>query len=396
MHERVIVVGGGPCGLAAAFFLTRLGVPVTVLERFETPSEDPRAATFHPPTLEILAEGGITERLHEIGIVAPLWQFRGRTEGVVAEFDLGTLKDETPYPYRLQCEQHKFAKILHEYLVAHSDVEFHFDSVVETIQQNSDGVTVTTADGDEFRGAYVIGADGGRSLVRKSQAIGFEGFTFPERFLVVTTTHDFAQEGYAYSNYVSDPQLWAALFKVPGDRPRGLWRVVSPVGADEDEATMLDFATARGRLQALMPQTAPYEIVHTNIYAVHQRVAETFRKGRVLLIGDAAHVNNPLGGMGMNFGLHDAFNAAEKLARVLNGDDPGLLDRFDRQRRHVANAFLQTMSIQNKQALEDTDLASRAKRLRDMRETAADPQRTRAYLMRTSMLESIRVAASIQ
>ena len=98
----------------------------------------------------------------------------------------------------------------------------------------------------------------------------------------------------------------------------------------------------------------------------------------------------------MNFGLHDAFNAAEKLARVLNGDDPGLLDRFDRQRRHVANAFLQTMSIQNKQALEDTDLASRAKRLRDMRETAADPQRTRAYLMRTSMLESIRVAASIQ
>jgi 3-(3-hydroxy-phenyl)propionate hydroxylase len=395
MRERVIIVGGGPCGLASAFFLVRRGVPVTILEGSETPSEDPRAATFHPPTLEVLADGGVTDRLHEMGIVAPIWQFRGRSEGLVAEFDLRILKGETLFPYRLQCEQHKFVRILYEYLQGCADVDFHFGSIVENIRQDADSVTVVTSDGT-FRSPYVIGADGGRSIVRKSQGIDFKGFTFPERFLVVTTTHDFERQGFAYSNYVSDPHRWAALFKVPGNGPPGLWRVVSPVIEGEDEATILDFSVARRRLEGFLPQETPYEIVHTNIYAVHQRVAETFRKGRVLLVGDAAHVNNPLGGMGMNFGIHDAFSAAEKLARVWHGEDPAILDLFDRQRRHVANAFLQTMSIQNKQALEDSDLQSREKRLQDMRQTAADPERAKAYLMRTSMLESMRVAAAIQ
>ena len=395
MRDRVVVVGGGPCGLAAAFFLARRGVPVTILEASKTPSEDPRAATFHPPTLEALVEGGITDRLHEMGIVAPIWQFRGRLEGVVAEFDLGILKDETPFPYRLQCEQHKLVQVLFEYLKKFPDVDFQFGNAVQNIWQDDNRVTIKTSDG-LIQSPYVIGADGGRSVVRKSQNIDFRGFTFPERFLVVTTTHDFAREGFAYSNYVSDPQRWAALFKVPGDGPPGLWRVVSPVAESEDEATILDFSVARQRLQDFLPQERPYDIVHTNIYAVHQRVAETYRRGRVLLVGDAAHINNPLGGMGMNFGIHDAYSAAEKLARVWRGEDPAILGLFDRQRRHVANAFLQTMTIQNKQALEDRDLQSREKRLQDMRQIAADPERAKAYLMRTSMLESMRVAAAIE
>jgi 3-(3-hydroxy-phenyl)propionate hydroxylase len=391
----VVIVGGGPVGLTAAFFLSRRGVPVTVLERGETVSEDPRAATFHPPTLEMFVEGGITDRLHDLGIITSTWQFRGRSEGLIAEFDLGLLRDETPFPYRLQCEQHKLVNILHDALKGASNVTFRFGAIVESVQQDGDGVTVMTS-GGPIAASYVIGADGGRSIVRKSQSIDFKGFTYGERFLVVTTTHDFAPEGFAYSNYVSDPELWAALFKVPGPRPPGYWRVVSPVAVGGDEKQLLDFGFAQDRLQRLMPQASRYEIVHTNLYAVHQRVAETFRKGRILLVGDAAHVNNPLGGMGMNFGIHDAVNAALKLADIWHEKaDPSLLDLFDRQRRHVANVYLQTMSIQNKQALEETDAAERAARIQDMRDTAADPARARAYLMRTSMIEGIRAAAAV-
>jgi 3-(3-hydroxy-phenyl)propionate hydroxylase len=279
VRDPVVVVGGGPVGLTAAFFLAGRGVPVIVLERGRTPSEEPRAATFHPPTLEMFAEGGITDRIHERGILTPTWQFRGRSEGLVAEFDLGVLKDETAFPYRLQCEQHRLVNILYEALQPNANATFRFDVTVESVEQDEDGATVLTADGP-IRAAYVIGADGGRSIVRKSQGIDFKGFTYNERFLVVTTTHDFELEGYAYSNYVSDPDLWAALFKVPGKGPPGYWRVVSPVEPDGDEDNLLDFNHAQTRLNRLMPQPAPYEIVHTNLYSVHQREFRHTRRGK--------------------------------------------------------------------------------------------------------------------
>lgn len=394
-QHQVVIVGAGPSGLTAAFFLAREGIEVLLLERGPAIFEDPRAATLHPPTLEIFASSGVTEEILDQGIVARYWQFRGRTEGLLAQYDLALLRDDTPYPYRVQCEQHRLARILLSRLQRYPNFAIRWNCEVTGVTQDQRGVAVALADG-RLRSDYLIGADGGRSNVRKSQGIAFEGFTYPERFLVVTSSHDFEEDGYCYSNYISDPDQWAAVFKVPGPGPPGVWRFTSPARPEEAEADLLDFASAKRRLVDLNPRAAHAEILHTNLYVVHQRVASTFREGRVLLLGDAAHVNNPLGGMGMNFGIHDAAAAATQLSAVFAGGDPdALLSRYDRQRRHVAHAFLQTMTIQNKALLEERDPACRAGRLQEMRSIADDPERARAHLIKTSMLESVRVAASI-
>jgi 3-(3-hydroxy-phenyl)propionate hydroxylase len=398
--DRVLIAGGGPAGMAAALFLTARGVPVTVLERGLTPHDDPRAATYHPPSLEMLEASGVTAELHERGIVTRTWQYRDRREGLVAEFDLGVLAPDARYPYRLQCEQHKLVAMMERRVAASPLAEIRHGAEVVGVEQDSDGVTaeLQLANGgrEHLRGAWLIGADGGRSAVRKSQGIDFKGFTWPERFLVITTTFDFEPLGFAYSCYTMDPVEWSATFKVPGEDGRGIWRCVFPTDPEADEAGLLDFARAADRLAAFVPGSRAARVVHTNLYAVHQRVAERYRQGRVFLAGDAAHVNNPLGGMGLNFGLHDAHSLAERLAKVWHGEAPdSLLDQYDRQRRAVAERYLQAQTISNKQTLEERDPAQRELRKAEMRATVADPARARQFLLRTSMIEGLRAAAAI-
>ena len=396
----MVIIGGGPTGYATALFLTARDVPVTLIERDAAPYSDPRAATFHPPTLELLAPSGVTDELHRCGIIARRWQFRDRKEGLVAEFDLNVLRDDTPYPYRLQCEQHKLVQMLAEKLANEPRLEVLTQCELMDVAQQRDHVELKLRQGPRkllMTAPYVIGADGGRSVVRKSQGIDFVGFTYPERFLVITTSFDYEPLGYAYSNYTADPEEWTASFKVPGDGPPGLWRVVFPCDPQAPEADLLDFAHAQSQLQGLRPDPTPYPIVHTNLYQVHQRVAASYRRGRVLLAGDAAHVNNPLGGMGMNFGIHDGANLADKLARVWQGEaSDTLLDLYDRQRRHVADAYLQSMTIQNKRTLEEKDPDKRAERMEEMRRIAADPVAHRRHLLNTAMIEGVRAAAAIQ
>lgn len=179
------------------------------------------------------------------------------------------------------------------------------------------------------------------------------------------------------------------------DGPPGLWRTVFPAGSEQSEADIMSDAGVQARIQSFFPSPRAYDIVHRNLYVTHQRVAETFRKGRVLLAGDAAHVNNPIGGMGLNGGIQDAANLAEKLAQViLEGAPEELLDLYSRQRRTVAVEFVQEQSIANKKRLEARDPEARRRNLGELREMAADPARARQFLLRTSMLASQkRVAA---
>jgi 3-(3-hydroxy-phenyl)propionate hydroxylase len=399
--RRVLIAGGGPVGLFCALLLGRKGLPVRVFDDNETLQDDPRAATTHPATLEVLAEAGLVEDMARVGLMAPIFQFWDRPSGAkVAEFDHGLLKDDTAFPFVIQCEQFKTAQLLLDRLKALPNVEVLFGHRVTEASQNAGGVTVTVrgaAGESQHAGAYLIGADGGRSTVRKQCGIDFDGFTWPERFIVLTTPFDFAaSRGYCPRSYFADPEEWCNCFKVSADGPPGLWRTVYPTNPHLSEAELMSDEAVQARLQKFFPSSEPYEIVHRNLYVTHQRVAGTFRKGRILLAGDAAHVNNPIGGMGLNGGLQDAGNLAGKLSDVLlNGQPDRVLDLYSLQRRTVATEFVQQQSIANKKTLEERDPEIRRKNLAELGRVAADPKRARDFMLRSSLLAAQRRVAAM-
>jgi 2-polyprenyl-6-methoxyphenol hydroxylase-like FAD-dependent oxidoreductase len=401
-ERRILIAGGGPVGLLCAWLLGRRGLAVRLFDNNSGLQADPRAATTHPATLDLLAEDGLDADMARVGLVAPIFQFWDRpSQQLVAQFDHAVLKDDTRHPFVVQCEQFKTAKLLLDRLRAFSNVEVLFDHEVIDVAQSADAVTVQVRDRSgavaQHGGVDLIGADGGRSTVRRRAGIAFEGFTWPERFIVLTTPYDFeAGRGYCYRSYFADPGAWCNCFKVSADGPPGLWRTVYPTEPGRSDEDILSDAGVQARMQSFFPSPTPYEIVHRNLYVTHQRVAETFRKGRVLLAGDAAHVNNPIGGMGLNGGIQDAMNLCDKLTRIiLGGESERLLDLYDLQRRTVAMEFVQEQSIANKKRLEARDPDMRARNLDELRASAADPERARQFLLRTSMIASQRRAEGI-
>lgn len=187
------------------------------------------------------------------------------------------------------------------------------------------------------------------------------------------------------------------MFKVPGHDNKGTWRVVFPTRDDETEEQLFNEDAVQARIQGFNKKSGTYEMFHRNLYQVHQRVASNYRDGRLMVAGDAAHINNPLGGMGMNFGLHDAFNLSDKLGQIWHeGASHDLLDLYDRQRRTVAQEYLQRQTIENKKNIEQRDPAERAQFYADLRAIVASPDKLHSYLMRVAMIEGIRRANSIQ
>ena len=400
-ESAVIVAGGGPVGVITALALAQRGISVRVFEAAEHVDESPRASTLHPATLEMLSALGLLDEVVARGLMARTFQFWDRPgRRVVAEFDHAVLHDDTPCPYVVQCEQHKLAKMAIERLRALPNAEVRFSARVDGLEQFDDRVEVAlaTKEGHEtVAGRYLIGADGGRSAVRKALGIEFEGYTFPERFLVLTTPVDFVAEiGAGFRNYFSDPDEWANLFKVAGEDGSGLWRVVFPTLPGETDDEVLNDAAVERRLQKFFPRPARYPVTHRNIYNVHQRVAVKFSEGRVFLAGDAAHVNNPIGGLGLNCGVHDAVDIATLLSAVIKGDMPeNALALYDERRRPMNIEYVQQQTIANKKRLEEKDASSREASFAHLRKTAADPVAHRSFLMRTSLLESVRKTAPV-
>jgi 3-(3-hydroxy-phenyl)propionate hydroxylase len=392
----IVIAGGGPVGLVTALALAQQGLEVRLFEAEARIDDSPRAATTHAATLEMLDSLGLVEEVIRQGLIEPKFRIWDRAKReLIVEFDFARLKDDTRYPFVVQCEQHKLANIALERLRALPNAAIAFSTRVTSLVQHADRVDVEIEQAAGTRtvsASYLIGADGGRSTVRKALGIEFEGYTHPERFLVLTTTHAFDGEFAQCSrNYFSDPDEWAALFKVTGDDGKGRWRVVFPTRTGETEEAAFAEAAVQARLQKFFPKPGQYPVVHRNIYHAHQRVAAAFREGRAFLAGDSAHVNNPLGGLGLNFGIHDAMELSSLLGQVLRqGASPEILDLYDRFRRPLNVEYVQQQTIANKKRLEEKDPASREKSNAALRATASDPEAHRAYLLRASLIESVR------
>jgi 3-(3-hydroxy-phenyl)propionate hydroxylase len=400
--NRVIVVGAGPVGLCLSLALAQAGVEVCLIEMLGADNfleQVSRAGTNHPATLELFDRIGLYERLEPRGIIAPLFHYWDRREHqLIAQFDHAHLKEDTRFPYVLQCERIKIVEEALKLAKAHPNIDVRLSTTFTAFTQASDGVTATITDPagecESVRGAYLVSAEGARSIVRKQLGIEFEGFTYPDRTLNIEVAYDFRKHGYTERNYISDPDEWSNLFhwKGPPDR----WRVHFPVAPGAEEPALTRLETLQGRLQRFLPTSKPFDIVASNVYVVHQRVAQKFRSGRAILAGDSAHVNSPIGAMGMNSGIHDAFNLAEKLTKILRREaGEEVLDRYERQRRHVALQHTQAQTIRNKRLLAEKDPAIRERNHAELRRIAEDPKLARAFLLRSSLIESLREAERI-
>jgi 2-polyprenyl-6-methoxyphenol hydroxylase-like FAD-dependent oxidoreductase len=394
---EVAIVGGGPVGLCLALQLARAGIEVVVYEKNVGIGEDLRASTFHPPTLDMLETLGVSAKMVEMGLVSPTWQIRLHPDGDRAVFDLTVLKNETRHPFRLQCEQWKLSRILLEALTQEPRARIVEGREIAGFTQDDDGVTlqVQTEDGEDtkLRTRILVGADGAHSVVRKTLGLAFDGMTYPETTLLIATRFSFEEhlEGLSNVSYCWKAGGNFSLLKVPGR-----WRVSIYPREDLPVEDQLEPEAVEASLQSIVARPVPYEVLEKRPYRVHQRMVEKYTHGRVVLAGDAAHLNSPSGGMGLNGGLHDAFELSAALIAILrDGAALERLDLYDRRRRPIARDQILAQADANRARMREKSPEKRREILAGLQTITQDRDRLHAHVLKSSMIEGLRLSAAV-
>lgn len=393
--DRVIIVGAGPVGLVAALRLVRAGIPVVVLEAAGEPHAEPRASTFHPPTVDLLDTLGLGAKIVALGRPAPHWQYCMFESGERAVFDLGVLAGETNHPYRLQCEQLHLVLEAAKMLEAEAPGALVYNAQVENVYQTEDCVTVhATIEGEStsLTGTWLIGADGAASVVRQNMALTFAGETYPTTSVSIGTPFSFEDH---IPEICGVNYFWAEGWSFSMFHTRDMWRVGYSPPKGMDDAQAVSDAEVQARLNRILPDAGPFEIVTARVYRVHRRLVNMMRVGRIMLAGDAAHLNSPSGGFGMNGGVQDAFNLTDKLIRVWNGESDELLDLYARQRHFAASADIQKTSDANHKRHREQDPAKRLANLKEMQAIADDKDKHYQYMREVSLMDSLERANAV-
>jgi 3-(3-hydroxy-phenyl)propionate hydroxylase len=398
MQERpILIVGAGPVGLSLALALAQRGIPVQVYETLPELSDEARASTFHASTLELFDTLGMADELIAHGFVIDHLQYWEReTRQLVAEFDYRVLANDTRFPFRLQCPQNILTRILKPHLEAVPYAKVFMEHTFVGYEDCGDHILATfnTTDGQiTVEGAYLCGADGSKSAVREALQVDFDGMTYEDRFLLVVTDADLdgLYPNMTAASYIFDPQEWVIILHLPD-----VTRIVFRLRDDEDRDSVLQSDALRQRISQFVGLPLNIAIKAASIYAVHQRVADQFRVDRVLLLGDAAHINNPMGGMGMNSGIHDAFMLANALESACRTGDDCALDDYAKERRAYALNSIRTFTHKNYHDMAATQDEVRQQRNDEFRAIAADPEKMRQHLLKASMFDSVQPARKIQ
>lgn len=398
MTAEFVIVGAGPVGLTAALLLGRAGKSVLVLERDAALHTDWRASTFHAPTLEMAQEMGVVNDMIQQGLIAELYQIRDWSRGRVAEFDFSELADVTEFPYRLQLEQYKYSAILYAHLKRDfPGVEVRFGQAVRSLDESGSRPVITvedtrpSADGriEEIVCEWLLGTDGANSVVRQGMGLGFEGLTYPTRQLLLSLDAPLKDwyPDICWVNYIADSDSAPGmLLKIPD-----LWRVSFKVPDEVSDQEAVGDAFIEACIKSVFGDRVMPPATERQVFRVHQRAADTFRRGRVLILGDAAHVNSPHGGMGLNSGIHDAYDLMRVLPAVSEGalaEDE--LDAWSDRRRNAAVNEVQKISHRNTTEIGSKDEATISKTLQRMLDIAGDPAKAREWMLEASMLASVR------
>jgi 3-(3-hydroxy-phenyl)propionate hydroxylase len=348
--DEVLIVGGGPVGLIGALGLARSGVRVTLIEREPYIVDSPRAVVYHWSVLEGLERLGLREAACSLGFPKQDYHYLVFRTKERISFNLGPLSAITPYPYNIHLGQDKLAELALKQLQKMPNFSVHWNTCFTGLAQDKEGVTVSaqTREGTrEFRAAWVIGADGAGSSVRRAIGQPFDGMTWPERFVATNVYYDFEQDGYARSTLMIDPQHGAIIAKIDNE---GLWRCTYCEDAALPEEGVLERMPQY--FKTILSRSSEYRLKMHSPYRMHQRAAERFRVGRVLLAGDAAHVTNPTGGLGLTSGLFDIYALYEALAAVIHGESgEEVLDRYSDERRRIFFEYVSPQATENKRLI---------------------------------------------
>lgn len=323
----VLIVGAGPTGLTLAAALATRGIQTTVVDREGAGANTSRAAVVHARTLEVLESIGVTDRLVKLGVHARRFTIRDRDRILMAvRFD----NLPTRYPYTLMVSQAVTESVLRE-RYAELGGRVLWKRALTDLAHNDEGVIAMLEDGTELHARYLVGADGMHSTVREGAGIGFPGGSYEESFSLadVRLTGDVPDDEVIL--YFSPAGL-----VVVAPLPDGVHRIVATVDSAPEHP---DIDYVQALLDARGPERERFivsDVLWGSRFRVHHRVVDTYRAGRILLAGDAAHVHSPAGGQGMNTGIQDAMVLAEALAAAVSSGNEEPLNAYGALRRPIA------------------------------------------------------------